>query len=128
MRGFSAVLVCLMLASCAGRQAPPEAPPPGSTTVHSSTASLPSPLPPSPTLTRASTGEMTVRGTVSSGVESGCVVLDTSTTQYLLLGADPAIAVAGAQIEVTGRAEPGGMTTCQQGTPFHVESTRRINP
>jgi hypothetical protein len=71
---------------------------------------------------------MTVRGTVSSGVESGCVVLDTGTTQYLLLGADPAIAVAGAQVEVTGRAEPGGMTTCQQGTPFHVESTRRINP
>ncbi|MGW4209078.1 hypothetical protein ACWEIJ_13915 [Lentzea sp. NPDC004789] len=133
MRGFAAVLVCLMLASCAGRQAPPEAPPAGSTAVHSSTASVPSPQPPSyptpsPTLSRASTGDMTVRGTVAGGVESGCVVLDTGTTQYLLLGADPAIAVAGAQIEVTGRAEPGGMTTCQQGTPFHVESTRRISP
>lgn len=71
---------------------------------------------------------MTVRGTVSAGVEAGCLILDTGTTQYLLLGADPTIAVAGAQIEVTGRAEPGGMTTCQQGTPFHVEKTLRINP
>lgn len=132
MRGLAAVLLCLMLASCAGRQAP-ETPPSGSTAVRSSTVSAPPPQSPSypapsPTLSRASAGDMTVRGTVSSGVESGCVVLDTGTTQYLLLGADPAIAVAGAQVEVTGRAEPGGMTTCQQGTPFHVESTRRINP
>ncbi|MEU7477038.1 hypothetical protein AB0A63_13710 [Lentzea sp. NPDC042327] len=68
---------------------------------------------------------MTVRGTVSGGVESGCLLLDTGTAQYLLLGADPAIAVAGAVVEVSGRAEPGAMTTCQQGTPFQVTRTQR---
>ncbi|MET8758045.1 hypothetical protein [Lentzea sp. NPDC004782] len=128
MRGLAAVLVCLMLASCAGRQEPPGAPPSHSTVVRSSTVGPATPLPPDPSFSRASAGDVTVRGTVSSGVESGCLVLDTGSTQYLLLGADPAIAVAGARIEVTGRPEPGGMTTCQQGTPFHVESTRRINP
>lgn len=71
---------------------------------------------------------MTVRGTVSTGAESGCLILNTGTAQYLLLGADPAIAVAGAEIEVTGKADPGAMTTCQQGTPFHVDTTLRINP
>ncbi|MFI6094609.1 hypothetical protein ACIA8G_03595 [Lentzea sp. NPDC051213] len=65
---------------------------------------------------------------MSPGVESGCVLLNTGTAQYLLLGADPTIAVAGAEVEVTGTAEPGAMTTCQQGTPFRVTETRRINP
>jgi hypothetical protein len=68
---------------------------------------------------------MTVRGTVSAGAEAGCLILNTGTAQYLLLGADPAIAVAGAEVEVTGRAEPGAMTTCQQGTPFQVTKTQR---
>jgi hypothetical protein len=63
---------------------------------------------------------------VSTGVEPGCVLLDTGSTRYLLLGADPAIAVAGAQVEVTGRPDPGGMTTCQQGTPFTVVKTQRV--
>ncbi|GHH34136.1 hypothetical protein GCM10017774_17680 [Lentzea cavernae] len=67
----------------------------------------------------------TVRGTVSAGVESGCTLLSTPGEQYLLLGADPAIAVAGAVVEVSGRADPGAMTTCQQGTPFHVTRTQR---
>ena len=70
---------------------------------------------------------MTVRGTVSAGVENGCLLLDTGTAQYLLLGADPAIAVAGAVVEVSGRAEPGAMTTCQQGTPFQVTRTTRVS-
>ena len=68
-----------------------------------------------------------MRGTVSAGVESGCLLLDTGSEQYLLLGADPAIAVAGAEVEVTGRAEPGAMTTCQQGTPFEVQQTQRVS-
>ena len=42
---------------------------------------------------------MTVRGTVSAGAEAGCLLLSTSTAQYLLLSADPAIAVVGAEIE-----------------------------
>lgn len=67
----------------------------------------------------------TLRGTVSAGVEAGCLLLSTGTEQYLLLGADPAIAVAGAVVEVTGKADPGAMTICQQGTPFTVTRTQR---
>ena len=129
MRGLAAVLLCLVLASCAGQQ-PPGAP---SSSSPASDASTPAPLPPSSTpLTttpsRALEPGITVRGTVTEGVEAGCLILNTGTAQYLLLGADPAIAVAGAEIEVTGKADPGAMTTCQQGTPFNVQKTLRINP
>ena len=130
MRGLAAVLLCLMLASCAGQQPPPQAPASSSPTSDTSTPSIPEPLPPSSapitTPSRALEPGITVRGTVSSGVEAGCLVLNTGTAQYLLLGADPAIAVAGAEVEVTGRAEPGAMTTCQQGTPFQVTKTQRV--
>lgn len=135
MRGLTAVLLCLMLASCGAQQAPPQAPASSSPTSDTSTPDLPAPLPPSsapitppPTTTpsRALEPGMTVRGTVSGGVESGCLILNTGTAQYLLLGADPAIAVAGAEIEVTGRAQPDQMTTCQQGTPFAVTKTQRV--
>ncbi|WP_063778148.1 hypothetical protein [Lentzea aerocolonigenes] len=131
MRGLAAVLFCLMLASC-GQTPPPEAPASSSPASDTSTPSIPAPLPPSSaplttTPTRAP-GVMTVRGTVAAGVEAKCLVLNTGTAQYLLLGADTSIAVNGAEIEVSGKPDPGAMTTCQQGTPFQVEETVRINP
>lgn len=137
MRGLTAVLLCLVLASCGQVPPPPQAPASSTPTTDTSTPSVPPPLPPSsvplpttppllPTPSRAlDPGVTTVRGTVSGGVESGCTLLNTGGEQYLLLGADPAIAVAGAVVEVSGRADPGGMTTCQQGTPFHVIRTQR---
>lgn len=135
MRGLAVVLLCLVLASCG--QVPPAQVPGSSTSTseaETTTPSLPAPLPPSsaplpptlPTPSRAlDPGVKTVRGTVSGGVEAGCTLLTAPGEQYLLLGADPAIAVAGAEVEVTGKADPGAMTTCQQGTPFHVTSTKR---
>lgn len=138
MRGLAAVLLCLMIASCG--QVPPAQVPGSSTptsdsvTTATTTPSIPAPLPPSsapvpptlPTPSRALDPSVkTVRGTVSAGVESGCTILTAPGEQYLLLGADPAIAVAGAVVEVSGKADPGAMTTCQQGTPFHVSSTKR---
>lgn len=127
MRGFT-VLLCLLLAACGAQQ--PQGPGPSSTAP--TTSETPAPLPPSSTPlpttpSRALEPGMTVRGTVTAGVEAGCLILDTGTTQYLLLGADPAIAVAGAEVEVTGRAEPGAMTTCQQGTPFQVTKTQQVS-
>ncbi|SES25415.1 hypothetical protein SAMN05216188_12836 [Lentzea xinjiangensis] len=131
MRGLAAVVLCLVLTSCAD-QAPPQGPASGTQLpVAPPGTSAPAPLPPSSAaLTTTPSrvpgqGETTVRGTVSAGAESGCLLLATGTAQYLLLGADPAIAVAGAVVEVSGRAEPGATTTCQQGTPFHVTGTRR---
>ncbi|MCP2246088.1 hypothetical protein [Lentzea aerocolonigenes] len=131
MRGLAAVLLCLTLAGCAGQVPPPQLPASSTPTTDTSTPSIPAPPTPSPTLLSTSPSRaldlMTVRGTVSTGVEPGCVLLDTGSTQYLLLGADPAIAVAGAQVEVTGKPDPGGMTTCQQGTPFAVVKTQRVS-
>ncbi len=133
MRGLPVLLMCLALTACGAQNSPPLTPASSTPTSETSLPSIPAPLPPSstplPTTTtpsRALEPGMTVRGTVAAGVEAGCLILDTGTTQYLLLGADPAIAVAGAQVEVTGRAEPGAMTTCQQGTPFAVQKTQRV--
>ncbi|MFC3895653.1 hypothetical protein ACFOWZ_29610 [Lentzea rhizosphaerae] len=129
MRGSAAVLLCLTLvttlAACAGQVPPPQLPASSTPTSDTSTPSIPSPTLLSTSPSRA-LDVMTVRGTVSTGVEPGCVLLDTGSTQYLLLGADPAIAVAGAQVEVTGKPDPGAMTTCQQGTPFTVVKTQRV--
>src|SRR5689334_2451427 len=128
MRRLAAVLLCVMLASC-GQVPPAEVPASSSSAGETSTAVtttpstvsssssvpfLPTSAPPPPTLPTPSRALdptlKTVRGTVSAGVESGCTLLTTPGEQYLLLGADPAIAVAGAVVEVSGRADPGAMT------------------
>ena len=132
MRGLPVLLMCLVLSACGAQNTPPLTPGSSTPTTETSTPSVPAPLPPSSTPLTPSRaldpGVTTVRGTVAAGTEAGCLILATSTEQYLLLGADPAIAVAGAEIEVSGKADPGAMTTCQQGTPFHVTKTLRINP
>ncbi|MGS2614281.1 hypothetical protein ACVCAH_07080 [Micromonospora sp. LZ34] len=66
-------------------------------------------------------GDTTLTGTVTAGVEPNCVLLD----GYLLIGGPRDVLTAGAKVTVTGRAQPGMMTTCQQGVPFVVESARR---
>jgi hypothetical protein len=67
---------------------------------------------------------MTLSGKISSGVEAGCVLLEQDGKTYNLVGGDKKILVEGAQVEVTGAIEEGLMTTCQQGTPFKVESVK----
>lgn len=66
-------------------------------------------------------GATTLSGTVQGGVEPGCVLLD----GYLLIGGPKDVLTPGARVEVTGRVEPGMMTTCQQGTPFVVAAATR---
>jgi len=63
---------------------------------------------------------MTLTGTVTAGVEPNCLLLD----NYLLVGGPRDVIRPGARISVVGRPEPDLMTTCQQGTPFRVESAR----
>ena len=68
-------------------------------------------------------GTTTLTGTIAAGVEPNCLLLD----GHLLIINDPvqrAAAKPGATVTVTGRAEPGMMTTCQQGTPFVVTTLR----
>ena len=57
-------------------------------------------------------------GTVTAGVEANCVLLD----NFLLVGGPRDVLRPGARVTVTGRVQPGLMTTCQQGTPFVVET------
>ncbi|MEU4470066.1 hypothetical protein [Micromonospora sp. NPDC023888] len=134
-----ALTVCVALSACgsqdAGRGNPPPTPT-GTQPVTSQptpdptgTPSIVDPAPPtrpsSPKPGGPSTPPgvraTTLTGTVQSGVEPNCVLLD----GYLLLGGPRDVLTPGARVEVTGRAEPGMMTTCQQGTPFVVSNANR---
>jgi hypothetical protein len=87
---------------------------------------LPPPQRPSQTLTPGGPGVtpegglMTITGTITEGVEVGCLLLD----GYLLIGGDKQVIRAGAQVTVTGQIRPDIMTTCQQGTPFQVRTVK----
>jgi hypothetical protein len=66
---------------------------------------------------------VTLRGTVSSGVEAGCTILTAGDTVYELQG--PAVAnLRSGTVVVHGYTVEGMMTTCQQGTPFRVLEVR----
>ncbi|WP_091091012.1 hypothetical protein [Micromonospora nigra] len=140
----TALIVCAALAACGGQEAgngPTDPTPTGAPTV----TDLPTPdptgsvtpptdpadpvdptAPVSPPVTKrpaspsATAGSM-LTGTVESGVEPGCLLLD----GYLLLGGPRDIITEGARVTVTGRPEPGMLTTCQQGIPFLVTTAKR---
>jgi hypothetical protein len=78
-------------------------------------------VPPSVTGTAGTTR---LRGTVSEGVERGCLLLTAPDGLYLLLGGRRAVLRPGAVVVVTGVVDRGAFTTCQQGTPFRVRSAR----
>ncbi|BAL86374.1 hypothetical protein AMIS_11540 [Actinoplanes missouriensis 431] len=66
-------------------------------------------------------GTTTLTGTITEGVEPGCLLLD----GHLLIFNDAAqkqSVKAGDQITVTGTPAKDMMTTCQQGEPFKVSS------
>ena len=117
------LLVALSVAGCAngaGESAgAPAAAPAASSVAPSSAVPTEESSPAKP----AGAGSKTLSGTIIAGVEPGCLLLD----DHLLLIEDPtlkAAAKAGASVTVTGRAEEGMMTTCQQGTPFVVTAIR----
>jgi len=117
---LAAVLAALVTAGCASPAGSPSA---GSTPDPSFSAAPAPTASELPTPTKSGAGQQTVTGTVTAGVEPGCLLLD----KYLLIFTDPALkaqATSGARVTVTGAAEPGLMTTCQQGTPFRVTAIR----
>ncbi|GAB3969484.1 hypothetical protein GCM10027615_23630 [Plantactinospora veratri] len=69
----------------------------------------------------APSGTTTLSGTVRAGVEPNCLLLD----GYLLVGGPRDVITAGARVTVTGQVRADLMTTCQQGTPFQVQSAAR---
>lgn len=84
-----------------------------------------SPEPSDPTLTAKPSGSVqTLTGTVSPGVESGCLMLTVTRGQrgpWQLVGSTAGL-TPGAQVTVRGRPAPDLATRCQQGTPFVVEA------
>ncbi|HEX2143809.1 MAG TPA: hypothetical protein VHG10_04785 [Glycomyces sp.] len=69
-----------------------------------------------------SASQTTITGTVESGVESGCLVLEHDGTLYGVFGNfDSSVVYAGAKVTLHGKVEKDMMSTCQQGTPFVVE-------
>ena len=133
---FAALVATLVTAGCARADDPAPAGAPSLSTPSSAAPSSPaqSVAPPPatdlPTPTKAgptAAGTQTISGTVSAGVESGCLLLTSPSGSHLLIFQDPSLkakAATGAKVVVTGKADPGMMTTCQQGTPFVVTEIR----
>ncbi|MEO3775319.1 hypothetical protein ABGB16_00405 [Micromonospora sp. B11E3] len=130
-----ALVVCAALGACGGEGAGEAAPSPsGGTTVTTppATGSVDPTAPVAPTAQPPATrptgpsrppgpGAMTLTGVVEAGVEPGCRLLD----GYQLIGGPADVLAAGAKVTVSGQPKPGMLSTCQQGTPFVVESARR---
>ena len=91
------------------------------------------PLPPSavssaskPDLPAPSQLEQTLTGQVEAGVERGCLILRDTTGTYQLLGGDPTVVYAGANVSLTGHVVTGVMSYCMQGKPFQITQARRL--
>ncbi|MQM28173.1 hypothetical protein GFD30_21790 [Glycomyces sp. NEAU-7082] len=100
----------------------PSESPTGATTEETSVPENSPSLPPLDESSKpGSTSELTITGTVQSGVESGCLILEHEGTVYGIYGSyDSSIVYAGAEVTLHGVIDEGMMTTCQQGTPFVV--------
>jgi hypothetical protein len=123
------VLLTLMLAGCGVGTPPPMTPYPPPTTTPPATPSEspvpnPSGLQPPNAASPKPQAEITVVGTVEEGVEHGCTILRSGEALYQLMGSTDPLIVIGARISVTGKTNPGLVTTCQQGTPLQVIAVR----
>ncbi|MGO1052729.1 hypothetical protein [Crossiella sp. CA198] len=108
----------LLLAGCGGSPTAPGGTTPAPSSGSSAT-SAPPPSSPAPT-----SGQLTLQGKVSAGVESGCLVMESGGKQYLLVGGDPAVVKPGAEVEVRGVLKPELASFCQQGEPLEVSSAK----
>lgn len=114
------VAVCglILIAGCADDSAAPggasgTATRPATPDVSSSPAPLPS------------AGDVvTLRGTVTEGVEAGCLVLTSGGVVYTLTGPSVRELRPGQEVEVDGRVDEGMLSTCQQGKIFTVTAVR----
>lgn len=127
----TAVIVAAMLltAACGGGvpvsplESPSDSPtagPTGGPTTSPAPAATSEPAGSSPA--RAGLRTITITGTVQAGVEARCLLL----RGYLLIGGHRDVLREGARVRVTGRVAPNVVTTCQQGTPFSVQTAERL--
>jgi hypothetical protein len=116
------LLAGLVAAGCADSGGDDGAGQGGAATAAPSTApsTAPTTTPAQPT---RSGGPVTVVGTVSEGVEPGCLLLDAEGGgSFLLVGGERAELQPGRRVAVTGRVDRSLLSTCQQGEPLVVAS------
>ena len=114
-----AALLLALAAGCANNTTDAGAPAPAQS------AGTPESVTPSTAAPSAPAGSTTLTGTVTAGVEPGCLLLKDSSGDHLLLFKDEKLkrtVAAGSTVTVVGKAKAGLMTTCQQGEPFEVSS------
>jgi hypothetical protein len=73
-----------------------------------------------PPTTTGKHSSVRIRGTVSDGIEPGCMLLTSNDVVYQLIWPH-GTPVTGRTIEVEATIEPGLLTTCQQGIPLVVQ-------
>ncbi|WP_179266115.1 hypothetical protein [Asanoa hainanensis] len=144
MRRLTGPLAALMVVALAGCSAGSREGDPIPAPSTSSTAPTPSTVPavpPAPTvaptatlppppldpLTPRPSGANTpkvvnVTGTVTAGVESGCLLLE----GYLLVNAPTSLVYEGVRVKATLEVRPDLVSTCQQGTPAMITSAQRL--
>ena len=125
-----AVGALLALTACGSADQPGAQPGVSPTTPATSPASTGSPgsTPtedlPVPSASSTGRGYMTVRGTVSKGVEKGCLVFTpesaSSEGTWVLIG-NTAGLEPGQTVTISGARRDDMATVCQQGMPFMVE-------
>ena len=131
IRPFVALTAVALLGACGMEGGPTGSgsgsgtPPASSSTSGSSTTQTD---PEDPTLPPTAGGKvrlLTVTGSVSDGVENGCLLLTPTPTDnngpWMLMGKVAGIK-AGQQVTVRGYRVENIASTCQQGRPFQVEA------
>ena len=120
------LLAGLLVAACAepdggdGGAGLGGAPPPGP-------ATPPPPAPGTRPGSPRSGGPVTVTGTVTKGVEPGCLLLAAEDGgQFLLVGGERTELRPGRRLAITGQVDRGLLSTCQQGEPLVVASIEAI--
>jgi hypothetical protein len=113
------LLAGLLVAACAGSG--------GDGAGQGGATTAPAPTPTTRTAPTRTGGPVTVSGTVTEGVEPGCLLLKaTDGGQYLLVGGERAELRPGRRLAVSGRVDRGLLSTCQQGEPLVVASIEAI--
>jgi hypothetical protein len=146
MRRVSVPLAVVLLSALAGCSATREGggPLPAPSVSTATAPTMPSPtlsLPNDPTLVQTPPGRnpsprpksprpsgpaapkiVNVTGTVTEGVEPGCLLLD----NYLLVNAPTSLVYAGVKVRLTLELRTDLVSTCQQGTPAMITSAQRL--